>query len=318
MRVHALTLTLGCLLVFAGSSGLARADDEHDVDAGRSHFKSGVDSYRDGDLTTALIEFKRAYAAAPNYRLLYNLGQVSHELRDYTEAQRYFQQYLKEGAGEIEPARKQEVELVLAKIANRIASVVVSCNLSGAEIFVDDVSVGKSPMGEPVRVSAGTRRISAAISGRQRVTQVVEAGGGDTLVVKLEFAPAVKAEANVAHNNAAQPARESSGPSPALWLGIGTGALGVGAGVMAILAASDSAAYQDALDRPTTSEELESLHDSATTKALVTDILLGATVVGAAVTVWVALDSGSDSDEREPSAQLSLGAGSVALHGHFQ
>src|SRR5215510_7088656 len=129
MRVHALTLTLGCLLVLAGSSGLARADDEHDVDAGRSHFKSGVDSYRDGDLTTALIEFKRAYAAAPNYRLLYNLGQVSHEMLDYTAAQRYFQQYLKEGAGEIEPARKQEVELVLAKIANRIASVVVSCNL---------------------------------------------------------------------------------------------------------------------------------------------------------------------------------------------
>ena len=317
MRVHALTLTLGCLLVFAGSSGLARADDEHDVDAGRSHFKSGVDSYRDGDLTTALIEFKRAYAAAPNYRLLYNLGQVSHEMRDYTEAQRYFQQYLKEGAGEIEPARKQEVELVLAKIANRIASVVVSCNLSGAEIFVDDVSVGKSPMGEPVRVSAGTRRISAAISGRQRVTQVVEAGGGDTLVVKLEFAPAVKAEANVAHNDTgAQPAPESSGPSPALWLGIGTGALGVGAGVMAVLAASDSAAYQDALDRPTSSEELASLHDSATTKALVTDILLGATVVGAAVTVWVALDS--DSDERAPSAQLSVGAGSVALSGRFQ
>ena len=310
MRVNALILALGCLLL----SGIARAEDE-DVDTGRSHFKAGVDYYRDGDLNTALIEFKRAYAAAPNYRLLYNLGQVSHELRDYTEAQRYFQRYLREGAGEIEPARKQEVELALAKIAGRIASVVVSCNLANAEIFVDDESVGKSPMGEPVRVSAGTRRISAAISGRPRVTQVIEAAGGDTIVVKLEFPPA-PAVASAAQHPATQPVEESSGLSPAVWIGIGTGALAVGAGVMAILAAQDSAAYQDALDRPTSANELKELHDSATTKALVTDILLGATVVGAAATVWVALDSGSE--EREPSAQLSIGAGSVSFRGRFQ
>jgi tetratricopeptide (TPR) repeat protein len=317
MRVHALSLALGCLLLASGIARAQEADGDADVDAGRSHFKAGVDYYRDGDLTTALIEFKRAYAAAPNYRLLYNLGQVSHELRDYTEAQGYFQRYLREGGDEIDPARKREVEAALAKIAGRIATVVVSSNLSGAEIFVDDVSVGKSPMGEPVRVSAGTRRISAAISGRQRVTQVIEAAGGDTLVVKLEFAPAARPEANVAHGDAAKPAASSSGPSPALWLGIGTGVLAAGAGVMAILAAGDAAEYHDAIDRKTTAAELDALHDSATTKALVTDILLGATLVGAAVTVWVAVDSGSD-DEREPTARLSLGAGSVALSGRFQ
>src|SRR5262245_23071216 len=119
MRARALWLMLGCVLSIAGSwqPSQARAEDadaQGDVDTGRSHFKNGVDYYRDGDLGAALIEFKRAYAAAPNYRLLYNLGQVSHELLDYTNAQAYFQRYLSEGGAEIEAARRQEVETALA------------------------------------------------------------------------------------------------------------------------------------------------------------------------------------------------------------
>ena len=315
MRTSA--LVLACVLSLAGVTQRASAEDDEsgDVDTGRSHFKRGVDYYRDGDLPAAMIEFKRAYAAAPNYRLLYNLGQVSHEMRDYTEAQRYLQQYLREGGDEIDGPRRQEVELMLAKIAGRIASVIVNCNLSGAELFVDDVSVGKSPMGEPVRVSAGTRRISAAINGRPRVTQVVEAVGGDTLVVKLEFPPAPR-EAAVAANASAQTAPADSSLSPAVWVGIGTGALAVGTGVMAFLAYSDASDYREALDRKTTASELDSLHDSAKTKALVTDILLGATVVAGAATVWLAMQDGDDT-ERAPSARLSIGAGSATLSGSF-
>lgn len=333
MRVRALALTLGFFLGLAGLSfpgfqGRAAAEDrgKTDVDTGRSHFKAGVDYYRDGDLTTALIEFKRAYASAPNYRVLYNLGQVSNEMRDYVEAQRYFQRYLTEGAGEIDAARKQEVENYLVKIAGRIATIVLSANLEGADLYVDDVLVGKSPMSEPVRVSAGTRRLSAAISGHPRVTQVIEAAGGDTLVVKLEFLPQSAGDHTVAQQAAPGATAPSSGVSPAVWLGIASGALAVGTGVMAFLAYSDSSKYQDALERKTTSSELQSLHDGAKTKALVTDILLGATAVSTAITVYLALQhhpdhapSAGSQRAQLPAAktELSLGAGSVALTSHF-
>jgi hypothetical protein len=326
MSVRTLSVLL-CVLSAAGALTASRARAQSsdaaetaDVDAGRSHFKSGVDYYRDGDLGAALIEFKRAYAAAPNYRLLYNLGQVSHELLDYTNAQTFFERYLAEGGDEIEAARRQEVQLALAKIASRIASVVVSCNVEGAELFVDDVSVGTSPLADPVRVSAGTRRIAAAVSGRSRITQVVEAAGGDTLVVKMEFPP-LEPEANLAVQTNLAP--KDSGPSPALWLGIGSGALGVGAGVMAYLAARDGADYRDALHRKTTVRELDSLHSQATTKALVTDILLGAALVSTVITVIVAMQDG-DSEERpnaargQPRAELTIGAGSLGLAGRFE
>jgi tetratricopeptide (TPR) repeat protein len=291
------------------------------VDAARTHFKLGIDSYRDSDLPTALIEFKRAYTASPNYRLLYNLGQVCQELRDYPEAERYFKQYLSDGAGEIETARKQQVETELAKIKLRIASLVLSTNLANAEWFVDDVPSGHSPLADVVRVSAGRHRISATISGKTRVTKIVDAAGGETQVVEVAFSlqPENVATAPAQHDRVAASA-PASGNSAALWVGIGTGVLAAGAGVMGYLAYRDSTNYKDALARMTTPAELDSLQQGAKTKALVTDVLLGATAVGAAITLYLVLDSGPERDTRataDARASLRVGPGSLLLTQRF-
>jgi tetratricopeptide (TPR) repeat protein len=326
MTIRGLLFTLGCCALLIGPIGRerarAQAGETGDVDAGRSHFDRGVEYVQDGDLRAALIEFKRAYLASPNYRVLYNLGQVCNELREYTEAQRYFESYLSDGADEIQPARKREVEALLAKLSGRIATLVLSSNVAGAELFVDDVSVGKSPLTGPVRVSTGTRRVSAAISGRPRITRVVEAAGGDTLPVRLEFAPNPADAAHSVQNSAPDSNRKSDGAGPVLWLGISTGVLAVGAGVMSYLAARDSANYQDAVRRKTTPQELDQLDNSATTKALVADILLGATVVaGAATLVFALKDNGTRETEsnrnHRASAHLTIGVGALSLSGGF-
>lgn len=298
---------------------VAAAGQPEDVDAARSHFKLGVDSYRDGDLTTAMIEFKRAYAAAPNYRLLYNLGQVARELRDYPEAERYFRTYLKQGGSEVDTARRQEVENEIAKASARIASLVISVNEPDAELFVDDVSVGHAPLADVVRVSAGQRRVTAVREGR-RVTSVVDAAGGETLVVelKLEVKSADVASAPQSSTSLRdQPPEQSH--TAVIALGVGTGALAVGAGVMAFLAAHDASGYRSALDRKTNESELKSLSDGAKTKALVTDVLLGATLACGVTTLVVALMNGSE--ERKPEGEnataFGVGAGSVSMTSHF-
>lgn len=321
---------LAYLATFAVATGPApvRADTEPsaEVEAGRSHFDRGVDYVHDGDLRAALIEFKRAYVASPNYRVLYNLGQVSNALREYTEAQRYFQRYLTDGAGEIDAARKREVEALLEKLAGRIANLVLNSNMAGAELFVDDVSVGKTPLTGPVPVSTGTHQISAAINGRSRITRVVEAAGGETLTVRMEFPAQTSETTPPAPRAASDSSAKSTGPSPVLWLAIGSGALAVGTGVMAYLAAQDAAEYHDALERSTTPSELEELDDSATTKAIATDILLGATIVATTITVIIALQG--KSSERAATAarggddsgfaRLTVGPGSVGVSGHFE
>jgi tetratricopeptide (TPR) repeat protein len=292
------------------------AEPSTDVEAARSHFKLGVDSYRDGDLTTAMIEFKRAYAAAPNYRILYNLGQVSRGLRDYPEAARYFRTYLKEGGAEIDSLRREEVETEIAKVTARIASLVISVNEPDAELFVDDVAVGRAPLADVVSVSAGRRRVAAALGGR-RVTRVIDAAGGETLVVELKLEPKAKELAAPAYVPAPQNAAPETNHTATIALGIGTGALAAGAGVMAYLAGHDASSYRSALERKTDENELKSLQDSAKTKALVTDVLLGAAVACGVTTLVVAIMNGGEERAPEAGTALDIGPGSVSVRSSF-
>jgi tetratricopeptide (TPR) repeat protein len=287
-----------------------------DVERARAHFKRGVDHYRDGDAYAALTEFKRAYVTAPNYRLLFNLGQVSQELRDYPAARDYYARYLQEAGEAIEPARRSEVEAALVKIKNRIGALELTSSLTGTEFFVDDVSVGSAPLATAVEVSAGQRRISAKAAGREPIQRLVDVVGEETERVHFDFPPPSAPQA-VAH---AKPSAEpASGFPPAFWLGIGTGALAVGTGVMAILTAQDNAAYQDALERPTSEEELEEISDRTKTKALITDILLGATVAAAATTVVFVVIDANDRERAEPGdLSLRIAPGGLSLQGRFQ
>ena len=300
-----------------------------DVATSHEHFNRGVEYVHDGDLKGALIEFKRAYAVSPNYRVLYNLGQVANALGRYTEAQDYFQHYLNDGGDEISADRKRDVETQLNKLAGRIATLVLTSNVAGAEIFVDEVSVGTSPLQGPVKVSSGTRTIAAVSSGRPRVAQVIDVAGGDTVAVQLSFPQTAEltpspAPLSTTVHTQSTPTAESRTGNPALWLGITSGALLVGAGVMGYLTVRDANHYDDAVARKTSVRELEDLDSRASTKALVTDVLLGATVVAAGITVLVAL-SGNGKREtntakappRAPGTQLSLGVGSLHLRSDF-
>jgi tetratricopeptide (TPR) repeat protein len=338
MTIRALLRSLCVVLLFLSAARSVQADAGSgqsatidDVATSHEHFNRGVEYVHDGDLRGALIEFKRAYAVSPNYRVLFNLGQVANALGRYTEAQDYFQHYINDGQDEIPPDRKRDVEAQLGKLAGRIATLVLATNVPGAEIFVDDVSVGTSPLQGPVKVSSGTGTIAAISSGRPRVSQVIDVAGGDTVALQLSFPAASEAGASSASQSLASaplvPARatgSSAAGSPVLWLGITSGALLVGAGVMGYLTVRDAQQYDDAVARKTSVRELEDLDSRASTKALVTDVLLGATVVAAGITVLVAL-SGSGERERltrakpavETGTQVSLGVGSLQLNSTF-
>lgn len=302
-----------------GANANANKAAVSNAEAGRGHFDRGVDYYRDGNINAALIEFKRAYEAAPNYRVLYNLGQVANALNDYVEAQRYFQRYLQDGGAEIDSERRAEVNAMINKLSGRIASLSIACNVDGAQLFIDDVPVGTTPLVQPLRVSAGSRRISAAVTGRPRSTRVIEAVGGERLSVEIEVqaaAPPVTAPSAVATTEPSS----SSGPSPTLWLGIATGALAVGTGVVGYLAAQDGSKFHDALDRSSTASEINRLHDRAETKAILTDVLLGATAITGAITLYFVFSGGKADkppSETASAARLNVGLGSLQLSGRF-
>ncbi|HET8937082.1 MAG TPA: PEGA domain-containing protein [Polyangiales bacterium] len=298
----------------AGASATAAASAN--VEKARQHFQRAIDSYRDGDLATALIEFKRAYSTAPNYRLLYNLGQVSADLRDYPAAERYLNQYLEESKSALDESRKLAVQDELAKVRARIASVHLTSNVEGTEVLVDDVLVGRTPMQAPIHVSTGRRRITGRAPGHAPVTHAIDAAGGEDVSVTLHLQPIPSTLAD--RQQAPAPVYRRGGTRKPLLLGlaIGAGVLAAGGVVFGYLAESDAVEYRSALQRKTSGTELKSLADGAKTYALVTDFLIGAALLTATVGTVVLLSSDIEARE-QATTQVRLGLGNIELTKKF-
>ena len=81
----------------AGSPSSAQMDEA------AVRFQRATEMFEENNLSGALAEFRRAQALAPNFRLLYNIGQVCYLLRDYPCALDSFSRYLTEGGGGCRP-----------------------------------------------------------------------------------------------------------------------------------------------------------------------------------------------------------------------
>jgi tetratricopeptide (TPR) repeat protein len=296
------------------------ADEAADAtESARAHFRLGVDFYRERNFRAALIEFQRAYADAPHYKLLYNLGQASLELQEYAGAIDYLTAYLKEGGDEIAPERRAEVEQSITSLDSRIARVTITSNRSGAEVYVDDTLVGRVPLDKPLRVGAGRHRFRALREGLQPVERTVDVAAQEERVIHLEFEDRAAAPAPASAPPVTATARDESSNAAAIWAGMTTALLGAGAITMTVLTVIAEQDYQDELESVTTPPELEELRDDAETKALVTDIAWGATLVAGGITA-VLIFSGDDDDSTERAGSgvgVRVSPAGVVLDGRF-
>jgi tetratricopeptide (TPR) repeat protein len=299
------------------------------VEEARSRFQRGVQLFREGSFEAALAEFRRAYLIAPSYRLLYNIAQVEFEQKDYVEAIKSFRRYLSEGAGDIPSERRSQVEREIQKLEARIAYLEVATNLDGAQIFVDDVEVGHSPLRAAISVNAGPRRVAVSKEGYGAVARVVSVAGGDRLKVELDLAetnrlrttadPGTKKVSVVPK---AEPVRASAGQS-ATFVGLAaTGVFAVGTGVFALLAFDAKKDFDAELERfPTSRVEIDDARSRLRTYAAVTDGLAAATLVAGGMTLVLALSGGSAKSSAQQGTSTTIRVaprmGGVTLSGTF-
>ncbi len=195
-----------------------RADDNKLADA-KSHYDRGLQLYDEGAYDGARVEFERAYALAPTYRILYNIGLVQKQQSDFAGALKNFEAYLEEGGSQVPDARRTELVKEIAALKARTGTLSIGANVTDADVFVDDVPVGKTPLKQTVRVNPGRRKITATKQGRLPDTKIIEIAGSDQKTIVLDLA-----EARTVVVMEKPPRR---GP----WLGwVATGALAVGAG----------------------------------------------------------------------------------------
>ncbi len=270
------------------------------VEEGKGHFQRAVTLFREGDFRSALVEFRRAYELSHNYKVLYNIGQTEYEVQDYAGALRSFQRYLVEGGAEIDAPRRASVEEEVKKLAVRVARVEIKTGADGAEVLVDDVVVGKTPLAEPVLVSIGRRKITLQKAGVVSAPRFVDLAGGDRSAVSIDLVEAapgpVAVPLAVTPAGAAAPAvpPPASPPRTGMWVSLGvTGALTVGAvitGVLALGAHGDAETKLGMLGVSKASD-VEAAHSKTATLALVTDILGGTAIAMAGVTLALGLTS---------------------------
>jgi hypothetical protein len=296
-----------------------------DTDEARSHFTRAVELFKEADFRAALIEFQRAYDAAPNYKVLYNLGQTSLELQDYAGALKAFRGYLDGGGSQIPAARRAQVEADLKKLDSRVARVEVTVNVEGADVSVDDVVVGRSPLREPVLVGAGRRKVVVAKAGMASVTRVIDVAGGDKSRVTIELVEPptntvttqiVTAPPSSGEKTAPppEPARTVSGPSTAFYVSLSaTGALVVGAGVLGGIALAQYSTYQSRVGQLGVQQsDVVDARNQTRGFALATDIVGGVAIAAAITTVVLAFTTSNKHVVRERALVVVPGPFGIA------
>jgi tetratricopeptide (TPR) repeat protein len=297
----------------------AAAESESPKQEAARRFEHAIKLYEEGDYALALAEFERVYELVPDYRVLYNIGQVNLQLGRYARALRTLREYVSRGGSELPAERRSAVQTELESLAARTASIELEVSPAGAELFIDGTVVGKSPLTEPIVVDVGERTVQARLSGHFPRAQTLTLAGGDRRRVALTLEPDVAPlPAPLPAATAPQPtgsAQRPEGASPAreaksswLWLGwSATGALAVSSGVSMLLGASAASELHALSDsRDTTRADLDQARSRAKTRLVVADILGVAALATGATTLYFQLSRSLQSERRSTPAQLGL------------
>lgn len=286
-----------------------------DVEEARRRFDRGVKLYSEGDFTLAVIEFERAYELVANYRVLYNIGQVSIQLRQYAKARQALEQYLSEGEGEIEEGRLAEVQADVEMLKSRTAKLTVLVNVAKARVFLDGKLLGITPLPDAILVDAGSHSIEVERTGFRNTTKSVTMAGGDDLKVNVTL-ELMQAERTVEKTIVVK----NQGDSSSTWKYVGWGTAGLFAagavttGIFGLNAASDLEDQRNTVGA--SREALDSTQSRARRMFMASDILAVGALAAAGVSAYLTF-GGGDSEQDPSQVQVGVGPGSLSLQTAF-
>jgi tetratricopeptide (TPR) repeat protein len=316
-----LALTLLAPLASAREGGARELDS--DVSMARSHFQRGVSLYRSGAYDAALAEFSRAYDAAPNYHILYNLAQIQAQRQDFVQSLELFERYLREGGPNLPPARIQSVQTEIAELERRTSRLRVDSNVDGARLFVNELPGVELPLEHPLVLNAGIHRLRVEKTGYVAASRTVTLAGGDDLSLTLDLDQELDMDEPARR---AAPAAPPSAPPPdrtALWTSLAaTGALAGATLTFGLLTSHANSDLSEQLKSyPANRASVEGARDRVRTYAVLTDTFAVATAVAAGVSAIFYFggqhaDDGAGASSRL-SAQVGPGASSLCWSGEF-
>lgn len=306
--------TLLCSTVVVGglSPAWAQPTNPSKTDEAVVRYKQGVKLFEEQDFNAALLEFRKAYELAPNYKVAYNIGQVYYQVQNYAKALQWFERYLSEGAKDILPERRAEVQKEIDELRRRVGRVELQSEIQGVDISIDDEPIGKTPLPEPLSISAGRHRITASKEGYAPFSQTVEIAGQEfkRIPIKLIELTTTSTTPSPSTTTPVPPKKEEpSKLTVGSWVGLGAaGLLGAGAVVTGILALGAADDAQNTLYAPPHRADAENKNDRRKTLAITTDVLAGAAILTAGITLVVSFSRSPEEGTAKTNSKLILGA----------
>ena len=188
-----MTIAALCIGLFL-AAGTVAADNK--VEA-KKHFKAGVALFKAEKFGGAAVEFDESSRLYKTKGALFNLANCYKALSRYAEALAT----LKLLEGEFKDTLSENMLGGVKQLRDEINSVTgelrVKVNRNGAEIYMDDELVGKSPLPSPLLLGAGYHVVRVEMEGMETYSRKVKLISGANLKLEVNFKPGETAPGGV-------------------------------------------------------------------------------------------------------------------------
>lgn len=152
----------------------------------KADYISGRVLFEDGDYAAALIKFQNAYEASQDPRLLWNIAACEKALRHYARVLKLLERYVQEGGPLLTEQDRSDADSVVSAVQPLVSKLSVSSTPTGAEVLVDDESLGKTPIDGRL-IDIGNRRIVLRLNGYEDFVAPTSVKGGEALQIRGEL-----------------------------------------------------------------------------------------------------------------------------------
>ncbi|MCK6590735.1 MAG: hypothetical protein L6Q76_24500 [Polyangiaceae bacterium] len=220
-----LSLLVPSLLTEAGISSPLSAPHAFAQDAvtevARQRYEEGVKAFDTGRYEDARAAFLQAYALKRHPAVLLNLGQSELRSGHYEDAGNHLQQFLRLHTS-ASAEQKKTAEKGIADAKKKTGFVIVIADANGAAVSIDGISVGTTPLLDPVFIKPGKHTVVATYQNKSATTQIDAKAGSAaaaTLTLGTAGSPVASAPPPPPPSEPAPGAVPSGSPPPASTLG---------------------------------------------------------------------------------------------------
>lgn len=282
-------------------------------------FDEGLKLMDEGKYAAACPKLAESQKLDPGGGTLINLalcrekeGKLASAWAAYNEA---LSQSIRDGRKEREGAARERLAEITPKLAKLTIVVPPATMVAGLEVRFDDSPVPQAAWGVPTPVDVGKHHVSALAPGKKPLSvpfEVKANGEAKSIEVPPLFDATVEAK-EPGNPDAPPPSKDTT----AAWVVGGVGAAGVVVGAITGIMVFSKKSDSDQACKPTCTQAGVDSMNSAYTLAWVSDISLGAGLVGLGVSAILFLTAKSPSSARAASIVPMMGPGMAGLQGRF-